>query len=896
MESLITKKTRREKILLYALPFTLPVVFLGAAFALCGVYPFGDKMILTYDFAHQIYPFISDFSHKLKEGHSLLWSWTAGAGHDYISHIAYFLSSPFTLLAALFPHAILREVLTAFLLLKIGLMGLFMSIYLQYISERRDIMLPAFAVMYALCGFTLGYYWTTIWFDALAIFPLVMLGVHKLVTEGKFQLYVLTLAAAMILNFYIGMFVCVFTAILFLIVCAAQKLKPREFFIKLSAIAAFSAIALGMAAFIILPALTGLRRAFRSVDPTQNMFPDAVRLLNSFPDVLGGFTAFTPPTNLKGPPNLYSGMISVMLLPVFFRSGKVPRREKVAYGIVTVFLLLSTNVNVLEFIWHGFSYPTDIPARFSFLISFLLIFMAYRAYLLLEDFKKKDIVVMGVATAVLHIMAAFARQKILYILLSAILCGIFLWLFAAISIKGKVFRRYRGNRADRANKLKNVIFALILAELFFSACIGVRTAGTATVNRDHFPPQYDSYQHLLDLSKPAENDFYRTELSKPWSHIDNSFYGYNGISTFSSLINANTLYYMESLAMPVDGKNNLYGYSETTPLNNAFLNMRYLINYDASPADDGVYWDRVAEFDDLILLENNHYLPLGFMVNEETLGYQGIGADNPFRAQNDLFSRATGLNGDLFTIVDTEGLEFENCEVSCLEPGKYSFSAFTGASYDSLFLFNYKMPSDGCLYVFAAIEGGDTAMIFDAGETFLRDMAIGRPYIFCAGSFKRGDSVSVLLSSNIDNGSITIYAGFPDNALFDQGFSLLADEALELTYFSDTKITGRITVLEDGLLYTSIPYAGLWKAFVDGSEVEITPVYGAMTAIMLSSGDHIVEFQYHNSSLATGVVISIIAAVVFIVMKLLSRLRLTARKSLWERLIFQVIKLTIRKL
>jgi uncharacterized membrane protein YfhO len=102
----------------------------------------------------------------------------------------------------------------------------------------------------------------------------------------------------------------------------------------------------------------------------------------------------------------------------------------------------------------------------------------------------------------------------------------------------------------------------------------------------------------------------------------------------------------------------------------------------------------------------------------------------------------------------------------------------------------------------------------------------------------------------------------------------LADETLELTEFSDTKITGHITVLEDGLLYTSVPHAGLWRAFVDGAEVEIITVDGAMAALSLEIGEHTVEFRYHNKALIAGSIISIAAALVFLAVAICGRKRL----------------------
>lgn len=44
------------------------------------------------------------------------------------------------------------------------------------------------------------------------------------------------------------------------------------------------------------------------------------------------------------------------------------------------FLLISLNNNVLNFIWHGFHYPNQLPFRNSFVLIFLFCVMALTAY------------------------------------------------------------------------------------------------------------------------------------------------------------------------------------------------------------------------------------------------------------------------------------------------------------------------------------------------------------------------------------------------------------------------------------------------------------------------------------------------------------------------------------
>lgn len=64
--------------------------------------------------------------------------------------------------------------------------------------------------------------------------------------------------------------------------------------------------------------------------------------------------------------------------------------------MVLAFLLISCNCNVLNFIWHGFHFPNMLPYRFSFLFSFVLLVIGYRAFILIleESMKMWDILAM----------------------------------------------------------------------------------------------------------------------------------------------------------------------------------------------------------------------------------------------------------------------------------------------------------------------------------------------------------------------------------------------------------------------------------------------------------------------------------------------------------------------
>ena len=48
------------------------------------------------------------------------------------------------------------------------------------------------------------------WLDCVMLLPLVIWGFEKLMREGKYPLYVLSLAALLYCNYYIGFMCCVF--------------------------------------------------------------------------------------------------------------------------------------------------------------------------------------------------------------------------------------------------------------------------------------------------------------------------------------------------------------------------------------------------------------------------------------------------------------------------------------------------------------------------------------------------------------------------------------------------------------------------------------------------------------------------------------------------------------
>lgn len=867
----------KEKIILHSLSAIIPFIILGIIFAMRDIHPFGNRQILIIDFWHQYFPFISDYWHKLRGGNSLLWSWTAGGGHDYLSHIAYYMASPLNFFVVLFPHNILREVLTVFVLIRVGIAGLFMSIFLRYSLRKYDMLLPAFSSLYALCAFVLGYYWNIMWLDTFAIMPLVIHGVCSLIKEGKYKLYIITLALAILFNFLIGIFVCIFVAIIFFAKCFIHKYNWRDLFKKLAVVAIHTGISVGMTAFLMIPTFFGIMNSSRETGSR----PSAIRIYTSFADVFGNFIAFTPATTVEGLPNLYSGMISIMLLPLFILSKKIAFREKVAYSAIAAFVIVSTNVNMLDFVWNGLNRVNMIPFRFSFIASFLVIFMAYKAYLFLDEIKVRDIFAMGISASFFLLMATLGSQEGTYITQSIILAIVYLTLFAILidirKARGKnksLFNRMLSPDAKntRLRIFKCVFFIVIISELSLTAYNGVQR----TSSWSNYPSRNEQVQELLAARRPMHpSDFFRTEFTRFRYTNDPSIYGYNGVTFFSSLANVNTNNFLSGLGLPGSPAANRYWYSETSPLTNAFLNIRYFITRDGVTADTGTFLEYVMSTDryNATLFRNTRYLPFGFMVNNEMADFMGD-RGNPFYAQNNLFRRATGIDEDLFTTLESISEGHQNYEVTNLRPGEYNFVQIEGFT-EGIFVWYYKMPINGYLYIYCRVGNSQYIGVYvDGSRRWRSTTRQGRnPFLFNAGYFSQGEIVSVRVEATSARGTASIHVGFMDEQLFDQGFNLLSSETLTLIQFTDTRIKGNITVSEARLLYTSLPHNGLWRAFVNGSPVEIVTIGGAMAGVWLEPGEHIVEFRFRNRYFNIGVIISLLSLLIFLALILYDKVK-----------------------
>ncbi len=878
----------RNKFLL--LSFALPFLAYLMVMIIRGYTPFGDSSILYSDMWHQYYPFFVEYRDTLRSGGSLLYNWNMGLGVDYLGLISYYLASPLNLLSVLVPESFLLGYFSLLVPIKLGLAGLFFGIFLQQIFTRRDWAVPVFSAAYGLCAWALGYQWNIMWLDTFALLPLVVLGMVRLLKERKFVLYTLSLFLAIVCNYYVGFFVCIFVALSFFVYEICYGRGFRRFLGDLGLIFLFSLLAIAMTAFIQWPTLTALGDTYSSINKFPTKFDlnivtkdTFLGLLDAMRQVAGNTLGGTEITFKEGLPNLYCGVLPLILVFRFFLNRKFKLREKLCTIFLLLFFMLSFIIRQLDYIWHGFHFTNMIPYRFSFLFSFVVLVVAYRSWLESESTPKWQSVV--AAILILGLVACSNdRTEPIFLIYNLVFLVFYVYILTAkVSEKKVIVETEDGPTAELIpltaqqaswNRTLPWILVLVMALELVTATVnfGVRFGGTNIAN---YPRGTTDTAAVIAHMEQREPDtvYYRAEATQTQTLNDDAINGYSGITLFSSSANVRVTRFMSALGYGAKPSYNRYSYEEASPVSELFLNLKYLISRDGSWTETSLHTP-VFKMGKTDLVENNAYLPLGFMVTRDILPMTSEDDDaGTFAFQNRLFTAATGIAEDVYTRVEAfDGYSNDGIKVTSRgSAGAYSYS--TGSKTGKITV-SFTVPTDGFVCLDFYVTKRNSMTVYKNGSEICAD-SLNLDQMVSVGDCVAGDLIEVdfTCSKANEDGRVTLGAAVLNRGVFWTGYNMLNSGTLELSKLTGTTATGTVTATTAApVLYTSIPYDENWIVTVDGVPGETFPVLESMVGVVLTPGEHTVTFTYHNTSFYQGLLISAVAALVFLGILLVSHM------------------------
>ncbi len=216
----------------------------------------GGQLVYYGDYFRQYVPFLQETRRMLASG-SLAWSWNTFLGDGFYSAYSYYTSvNPFAYLALLFPDSLLLYGTLCAQLAKFAVSGVCCYAYLNRFVKKEDLCVLG-ALLYTFSGFTIinnNYYF---FLDVIAVFPLLLLGI-ELVGEKRSLDACLFLMLAVFVNAEINYYFLVSSGILCVLYALLRFELWRQPLSKLKLLgqlAGSAALGIGMAGFLLLPAL-----------------------------------------------------------------------------------------------------------------------------------------------------------------------------------------------------------------------------------------------------------------------------------------------------------------------------------------------------------------------------------------------------------------------------------------------------------------------------------------------------------------------------------------------------------------------------------------------------------------------------------------------------------------
>lgn len=678
---------------------------------------------------------------------------------------------------------------------------------------------------YALSGFMAAYNYNIMWVDCVVLLPLIVLGLERLVKEGRCGLYCVTLSLSIFTNFYISIMICIFLVLYFCILLVTEKHRLRS----IGYFGLFSFLAGGMASVLLIPEVLALLETdFGDMD-----FPRVVETYFSVLDILARHCmCVLTERGLDHWPNIYCGSAVLMLIPVYLMNRKISIREKFCRMALCGFMLLSFETNILDFIWHGLNYPDSLPARQSFIYIFLVLTMCCDAYLHVRETDTQQILYGFLAAAVFIL---FCEKFVDH---EDFEPGVKFLTLVFVSVYAVLLYLYR----TRDKEKRRVRRWLAIAALLTAALeCGINTWDTSigNVSRSAYLEPQEDYRALYEAARERDTGVFRVEKFSRRTKNDGTLAGYPTASVFSSTMNSYVMDMYRLLGMRYSKV--YYCFDGATALVSAMLNINYM--FGESEKYENALYRLLGHSGDVYLYECSTALPFGYVA---PVGFDlsGAYADNGIRTQEQMIEDM-GIQKKLFV------------RASAVSRGNdLEFTPRKGGCY-------YAMLTAGGINEVDYI-GGSTE------EEHFQELTYGS--ILYLGYLEKDQTIT--LTSGAEDGThqklnAEIYR--MDEETLGEALGLLSARHMENVTWESDRITGELTLTEPGRLILSVPYEAGWTVLINGSEAEGTLFGGCLMAFDLEPGEYRFDMAYVPAGAGAGLAASVAGIAVFAVLMLIQR-------------------------
>ena len=821
-----------------------------------NVVPFGKYSLLCVDFYHQYGPMTYEYVHRLLGNGSLVYSFYQGLGLPIFRNFLNYLSSPVNLLLLFFNKSNHLTGLSLVIGLKAILSALTCTYYLKNKFKSNNILLVPISLLYAFSAYYRAYYWNLMWIDGMIFLPLITLGIENIINNDKWKLYLISLFMMIIANYFIAYMICIYCVIYFLVYLLyktdfKKKFKDILLFIskKTLKFGGYSLLAGALSAFLMLPMATSMS----SISATGSDMPTTQYYLFTLTDFIKNHLSCVNSVIFKSDPvntpNVSAGIITIFLLFSYILNINIPKRNKICYLSIYIIFLAIIFVPQLDFIIQAFHVPNDLPYRYSFIYTFIMIIISTYSILNLD---KESIIkllisfglIVGFILIIYH--EGFDNSSKEAILINVIVLTIFLLFF----LLGKYLKPYR-------SIFYFSIILVVAIDCIESMNYGLQVSQIA----NNFYSSTEEIDRKIDyIHNYDSSQFYRIDSTYNHTLNDSAKSFYNGITTFSSMAYEN----MAKLQKKLGNKGNdinSYLYVIQTPVYDMMFDTKYIIGNEL----DNERYTKLNYNEDNIY-QFNMSLGLAYGVYDDLLNWD-YKNNNPIKVQNDYINRATHVDNVFNQMTPITKEEIPSTSLKLI---KYTYT-----NPNEIMYLYFKNSSVSFVKIGTELYSkNDDYQNIDLGTYTLNDYE--DEYLISIASEEENIEILVGYNYYLEDTAIPYYI---DTNKLNEAYEVLRNKTMAITSFDEDVITGQMYLNDSSLVYTSIPYDEGWEVYVNNKKVDTYSIGDALLAFNADKGLNKIEFRYRIPKFKLGLIISTLALAVVFQLLYLDKKKTIKRKS-----------------
>ena len=804
---------------------------------------------------------------------------------------------PLTLLSVFFPAKYAEFGYSAVLILRIYLVGVAFSAFCFYMKKRMSHTLIG-AVVYVFCGYLLvAGIRHPAFITPMIYFPLLVLGLDKIIKKEKPYIFIVTLCLAFINGYYFA-YVSTLLLVVYAIIRFFSRYKThrvKAFIQVVLRSVAFYATGMLMSCVILLPAVCGFLNSVRTsgskLAGSLWHHESMARYMKLFADTFSvgksgdrlGLSVFV--------------FLAILVLFVKKTSGR-PALRSLKIGVLVGLVFLY--VPFFGYVANAFSY---LSGRWTFTLSFFLAFATVYMMPYLLKLSRKEQIVCSLGFAGFAAFSLFGNKVFGFYNIIALVC---------MAVTYAVLLLLQPPKEHKMTPLiKNIGAAVCLMLVCMNIVLNTQLlyrpskidyVSDFLYNNQTMDGIEDSPYNTVKPFLKAD-EYYRVDTPERFANVP-MVLGVPGLQTLYSIFDRKTSETLIDLQNSgTRFQSSLLGLNQRATLN-TLASVKYFVaqkgrdeesvpygytkigaktiekdRYRTDPDTNGLlHTVKPTEYE---IYENQYALPVGYtyasyitsedyeklsVLEKQEALLQSIVLEEEIP---DYPKGAPAFTSESISsaVKSTDSVMIEGKNVVVEKDSGSITLSFKGRpeseTYLSIIGFDINGTGQGAMSLFASTGKRETEANFHADENhigFRRKDA----YLNLGYSEQAQDTVKITFpkAGTYHLDGFEIYCQ-PMNHYAQQA-TKLGEEPLENIVVQNNKVTGRVELSADKILCIGLASRAGWTAFVDGKKAPLYAANGMHMALPLTKGQHDIELCYRPPGLTAGIVLSVVGVLLLI--------------------------------